>query len=215
LNGARVFVAYLLIVVAVGIVLAASMDIAREAERKQQQREIADLTTACHSRWIKNGRYRPMPKEIRGWLELTEQLDTVLDDVAWYAALIDLESLGDPTTNAEEGTGRSYGLGCITMGTAREMCKRNELEVANLRYSLLNPSFNIRLMVLHVERLYYKYDGDLRRVLLAYNSGEPRANVLIAREEIGDVKLKYTHHRNHKERLEQIRAVIFQQGARR
>ena len=204
-----------LIFCGIGVAVWATADIVAEARRQQAERDLVDLADACHKRWSKNGRYRPMPKEVRSWLELVEQLDTVIKDVEWYAALIDIESLGDATNNVEEGTGRSYGLGSITLGTGGSICRREGIEVTNLRYALLNPGFNIRLMVLHVEGLYYKYDGDLRRVLLAYNSGEPKADALIAQEEAGSVKLTYTHHLNHKERLEQIRAVIFQQGARR
>lgn len=205
----------LLIFSAIAIVVVATMDIVYETRRKQQQRDLVALAQACHTRWAKNGRYRPMPKEVRNWLELVEQLDTVINDVEWYADLIDLESLGDPTTNVKEEVGRAYGLASMKPGTARDICRREGIKVTNLRYALLNPAFNIRIMVLHIEGLYYKYDGDLRRVLLAYNSGEPAANALIAREERGEVKLKYSHHSNHSERRDEIRAVIFQQGAKR
>ena len=205
----------LLIICGLAVLVAATLDMVKGARAHQAQIDMADLSEACHKRWSKNGRYRPMPMEVRGWLEMAEQLDAVINSVEWYAALMDLESLGDPTTNVKEKVGRAYGLSSLKPGTAEDICKREAIKVTNIRYALLNPGFSIRMMVLHVEGLYYKYDGDLRRVLLAYNSGEPRADKLIAREERGEMKIEYTHHRNHRERLDMIKSAIFQQGGRR
>lgn len=151
--------------------------LAKIMKRRQQ---IDALAEACYSRWKLNEKYVPMMVEIRAWIETIMFHDEVIVDPIHYAALIDLESSGNPTVLVKRWNAR--GLGCVRYETAKELVERLGVKVSAVGTALFNPQFNIFCMIRLFEDFYEKAEGDnrIKRALNYYIMGKARTDRKVA-----------------------------------
>ena len=93
---------------------------------------------------------------------------------ALVAAVIRTESGFDPEVESSRG---AYGLMQIQPETARFISDRS-----GLGGDYRDPKTNIRMGTWYLGYLQYRYDGDERLVLAAYNSGEGQVDEWISEE---------------------------------
>jgi soluble lytic murein transglycosylase-like protein len=145
---------------------------------KRERRVHQDLLAlACWERWQKNGAYKPTVGEVESWIRAIIEASNDSIDLDTYLAIIDLESLGDPTACPNRDLNRSVGLAGINVATARGVCWDLGLtQPANMRRALYDPYYNCGIMVRHLEDLLKKY-GSVRHAIDAYHLGEVELNV--------------------------------------
>ncbi len=93
---------------------------------------------------------------------------------ALVAAVIRTESGFDPEVESSQG---AYGLMQIVPETARFVSERG-----GVTGDYRDPKTNIRVGTWYLGYLRYRYDGDERLMLAAYNSGEGRVDAWISEE---------------------------------
>ncbi|RMG40886.1 MAG: lytic transglycosylase domain-containing protein, partial [Candidatus Dadabacteria bacterium] len=83
------------------------------------------------------------------------------------AAIIKSESAFRHTARSHVG---AVGLMQILPSTGRYITRKHEIAWRGYR-ALLNPSYNIKLGIAYLKYLENKFNGDLEKVLIAYNWG--------------------------------------------
>ena len=171
-----------------------------------------ELVRACWSRWIKeNKKYKAVIEEVRQWMETIELYDMVLKDTLFYAGMIDLESLGNPTLH-QPSDGNSRGLGSMQMATAEGLVKKKKLPIKAVGTVLFNPHVSIRLMIMKVEDLMTRTPRGIKKrdwALICYNSGEAAARKMLK----GKSRKLYKYPNKHADRVKKIKRLM--KGAER
>jgi soluble lytic murein transglycosylase len=91
-------------------------------------------------------------------------------DPAFVEAVVFAESSGNPRAVSRAG---ALGLMQLMVPTATEMAGR-EPDNPVPRDMLFEPAFNLELGCRYLAHLGKKFDGDPRRILIAYNAGQGR-----------------------------------------
>jgi len=174
--------------------LQVSIDLNASSEKAQ---ELKRLARACHRRAQVNERYRPAYEEVFDWVWAIYSFDRVLKDPLHYCAMIDHESLWNPT-HYKLSDGNTRGLGSMAVDTARDLVEKEGLKVQAAGTALFNPRFAIKMMIRYYEQIYLATPiRDRERwALYGYNGGPGAAR---RRSEKGK-KLSLTYHKTHKRR---------------
>lgn len=177
----------------------------REIRLLRYRREIKMIAEACHKRWTINERYKPMLAEVTQWVSSIVFYDDVLGDTLHYCAMIDQESLGNPT-HYLPSDGHTRGLGSMLITTAKEVVDEYDMHVKAIGTALFNPFFAIFTMIKHFEDLWAEgpKEGRKRWALYAYNAGRGIARRRMRRGEVipGD------YHEEHQYRKRLIRGEM-------
>jgi len=133
------------------------------------------LVSACFASWNENGNYKPSLNEVKDWIDIIKQNDRVINDTLFYVAIIDHESLGDPTSYVKKYDTR--GLGHITRKTAEWILRKYNMMFGTIGTALFIPSFNIRIMIMLIEYYYLesKIKDRVKWALLCYGKGREGA----------------------------------------
>lgn len=112
-------------------------------------------------------------------LEYEEEIQAAAEEYgvepSLVAAVIRTESRFDPTVESSRG---AYGLMQLLPGTASFISERS-----GVQGDYRDPETNIRIGTWYLGYLLHqRYDGDLRLVLAAYNSGEGQVDAWVAEE---------------------------------
>jgi len=168
--------------------------------RELEGTDIEVLARACHFRWSKlNGRYSPSIEEVRGWIRMIIEFDEVLKDPLFYCALIDVESLGNPTLyQPKDSKSGTRGLGSVGYDAAFDVVESYGLKIKAIGTALWNPRFNIFAMIKHLEKLYSEGEGMVY-TLHAYNAGRGTTRGYINRGE--KIPTKYYKRHGYRRRL--------------
>ena len=160
-------------------------------------------------RWVYNERYHPTPQEVFQWMDYIKRRSTVVSDPLFYIAMIEIESGGDSTSNPKIDSHRTFGLGNIDKDTALSLSSHYGMGVKNIEKALYNPLYSIELMIRYIEELHVKYEGQTKYMLLAWNSGEPKADGWLKRERAGRLNIRYTYYKKHKKTLAELRNSVY------
>lgn len=151
----------------------------------RDQEEIERIARACHIRWTINKRYKPQLAEVMQWVSTVVLYDDLIRDTLHYCAMIDLESLGNPTLYLPSD-GHTRGLGSMLVTTAQEVVDAEKLHVKAVGTSLFNPHFAIFAMIRHYEDLLVSGPRKARTkwALYAYNAGRGKARRRLAKKQV-------------------------------
>lgn len=109
------------------------------------------------------------PQQVEEHVRLVWQEATRYGRDPWFdAGLVLLESNFDQHSTSDAG---AVGLYQLMPETAAELAEQLHLGSLSVE-QLYDPSLNIKLGAFYLNHLYRKYDGDILRVLTAYNYGE-------------------------------------------
>lgn len=181
----------------------------RLAKVERMSDKIWRIAHACHKRWILNGKYRPSLNEVMSWVSTIAYNDVVIDDAIHYCAMIDLESLGNPTLYLRHDSKGTRGLGCICHKTAKDFVKRRGIQIKAVGTALFNPHFNIYCMVKLFEerysrakdKAYKKYTNKMELALSFYNAGERGAIRMLKKGQVNAYYRKYLERKQEIKRL--------------
>jgi hypothetical protein len=168
----------------------------------RERDKIKMIAEACHTRWNLNRRYRPMLEEVIQWISTIVLYDDTLRNPLHYCAMIDHESLGNPT-HYLPSDGHTRGLGSMKISTAREVVDEYKMHIKAIGTALFNPHFAIFSMIKHFEDLWSEGPEENRLAwsLYAYNAGRGIARRRRARKQA----IPMDYHDEHKYRKDLIK----------
>lgn len=163
------------------ILTAKELEQKEEATNKDMQAEMRKAASSGNvkenvnklknSEEIKAEKIRKIAAETpmeRSWAEtLVEKAEKYEIDIHLLLGIIRVESVFEPQNVSSAG---AVGIMQIMPGTARYLA--DKVEVNYSREMLFDPHYNIKLGTAYINYLYDLYDGDLDKVLTAYNRGE-------------------------------------------